>query len=1102
MKKIFVLFLVLCTALTMCISAQASPIHARVNLYSSKTLPTSNGGTSLPFRISDGKVIAQVIESEDIIQSISIKTASYANNIGGILLQVYRWDGNYSKSVSGKVLASQEFIDFADNAFLTIDLNDKNISGKILLTAKGTKEDVAIWCCDRLLPAFLDGVDLEGRSAIVTYQVRQTINKKLTSEICADAYAGVYIQNPEAISNAEIKEIEKTVNDEKVFVPAISPKAANYYVEYPVDFGPTSPKGAIIDVYNDVFDVAKIQIIADNPVDGEILCEYHVEIKEGAINTWEEISAKINTKLTGKHFIYLTGDVDAVRTAGIKFTKETPEDSKDEIRLKNFEATKEFEIIDTYSDTWTAVDLLGRKLADYEEAGAQNSDKQVGIFFWTWHANKIRQNGGRIVSNQKVINSYPGPESDIKNDFYYSRWSKGLGSWNESIYGNYNGYDEWVMRKQMELLAAVGVDGVFFDTTNSINVFTGGYMRLAKTMHEMHIDGIQTPGMSFVLPFGNLDYNYAAITRLWESMYSSGLYSDTWYYFDGKPILMGYHDKFKQKTSIPDIDKQNEDILNFFTFRPSQGSYFVGPARDDHWPWLEVYPQHAYGESDKYGCECVSVGVAMNAGPNGLDAMNGKDIFGRSYTYKDGYSKLSETSKYYGYNFREQWDRARELNPEFVFITGWNEWVVGHQEVWGQGTKGAFADQYNDEYSRDIEPTKGEMKDVYYYLLADEIRKFKGVRPTPEASAEVSIDINGGFEQWTEVGPNFIGYKGGTAPRDSYIQGTSSIRITNNTGRNDIVLSKVARDSENLYFYVKTAEAMTSYLDPSWMRLLINTDRTYKTGWEGYDFILNRISPTENKAILEKWSGKEIEDWKWEIAAEVDYKLSGNEMMIKIPRSVLGVISDVVDIEFKWNDNMQVQGDIMDVYTNGDTAPVGRFAYHYITDNSKAKKTVDEPVDPATKFEHYGRRFLIMALGENNAYAYGEKVKIDEQSDVTAPMIIKDKTMVPVRFLSESLGATVTWDDVTKTVTIAYEGKRVRLTLGSAEIRIEREKRTLQSPATEIDNRIYVPLRDIVEALGIPCHWVEPGIILVGPEDEYAKLYTNGNIDRLIEKFN
>jgi len=43
----------------------------------------------------------------------------------------------------------------------------------------------------------------------------------------------------------------------------------------------------------------------------------------------------------------------------------------------------------------------------------------------------------------------------------------------------------------------------------------------------------------------------------------------------------------------------------------------------------------------------------------------------------------------------------------------------------------------------------------------------------------------------------------------------------------------------------------------------------------------------------------------------------------------MGLSGNGVDIEFKWNDNMQDNGNIMDFYVNGDTAPGGRFNYVY-----------------------------------------------------------------------------------------------------------------------------------------------------------------------------
>ena len=155
-----------------------------------------------------------------------------------------------------------------------------------------------------------------------------------------------------------------------------------------------------------------------------------------------------------------------------------------------------------------------------------------------------------------------------------------------------------------------------------------------------------------------------------------------------------------------------------------------------------------------------------------------------------------------------------------------------------------------------------------------------------------------------------------TAPRTHYVD---------NTGRNDIVGAKVARDGESLYFYVETAEALSPKTDPHWMQLFIDVDRDKATGWNGYDFVVNRVSPKGSEAVLEK----NIQGiWMWEDAAKVKFFTKDNVLVVRIPRAVLG-IGEKVDFEFKWNDNMQKEGDIMDFYVSGDTAPGGRFNFVY-----------------------------------------------------------------------------------------------------------------------------------------------------------------------------
>ena len=120
-------------------------------------------------------------------------------------------------------------------------------------------------------------------------------------------------------------------------------------------------------------------------------------------------------------------------------------------------------------------------------------------------------------------------------------------------------------------------------------------------------------------------------------------------------------------------------IADFFTFRPGQPDYVDGPTRNDQWGWLEVYPQHGYVKSPDGDFEQVAVGIAQNTSPDRkghCGAFNVKDAYGRNFSVRNGFDPRVD-GYLYGWNFDEQWERAYELDPELVFVTGWNEFIAG-----------------------------------------------------------------------------------------------------------------------------------------------------------------------------------------------------------------------------------------------------------------------------------------------------------------------------------------------------------------------------------------------------------------------------------------
>ena len=149
----------------------------------------------------------------------------------------------------------------------------------------------------------------------------------------------------------------------------------------------------------------------------------------------------------------------------------------------------------------------------------------------------------------------------------------------------------------------------------------------------------------------------------------------------------------------------------------------------------------------------------------------------------------------------------------------------------------------------------------------------------------------------------------------------------NQTGRNDLQVCKVARDENNLYFYVQCREPITLTPGANGLYLLIDADQKHETGWEGFEFLVNRSAENRRQTWLEKHQG----GWQWQRACPVRYRVAGRELQLAIPRADLGLPRDssAVSIDFKWIDNLQHPDDIMDVYLSGDVAPEGRFKFRY-----------------------------------------------------------------------------------------------------------------------------------------------------------------------------
>lgn len=556
-------------------------------------------------------------------------------------------------------------------------------------------------------------------------------------------------------------------------------------------------------------------------------------------------------------------------------------------------------LIDNYADTWVGVDNIGRKIGYTTDP---RPDRKIVMFYFLWLGPDAH--GGGPWDITRILATDPSAIEDRSS----SLWGP-VGAahhWGEPLFGFYNSADPWVLRKHAEMLADAGVDVLIFDTSNK-ETYPESYLALMEAFSAERAAGNRTPAIAFLAPFWDPN---STVSQLWKDIYSKGLHKDLWFLMNGKPFILA------------DPAKVDPALKNAFTFRKPQPSYFEGPTGPNMWSWLEVAPQHVFrntlGEKEE-----MSVGVAQNAADGKLSAMSHPRSLGRSY--HKGKWETAPGAELQGFNFAEQWENALKEDPKFVFVTGWNEWIAGRfNEFAGYTAPVIFVDEFDQEHSRDIEPMKGGHGDDYYYELVEFARRYKGSRKPPQAGAQKTIDLRGGFDQWDSVSPEYRDEAGDTFVRD-YPAYNSATRLTNRTGRNDLVRMKVSRDSSFLYFYAQTRDAISPHSDPHWMTLFIDADRNHSTGWEGYDFLINHHLKDSHTTVLERTGN----GWNWEPVCDIEYRVAGNQIMIKVPRKALGLSKEPVEFEFKWADNWQDDDSIDEFTVNGDAAPPGRFNYLY-----------------------------------------------------------------------------------------------------------------------------------------------------------------------------
>ena len=110
--------------------------------------------------------------------------------------------------------------------------------------------------------------------------------------------------------------------------------------------------------------------------------------------------------------------------------------------------------------------------------------------------------------------------------------------------------------------------------------------------------------------------------------------------WERKPFILAY----------PQFFQHNPEILNFFTFRTPQPSYFVGPTRANQWGWLEVFSQHIF-YNNANASEQMTVRIAQNAVGNRFGSMS--EVGARGSSFHNNTIPSGNTLTPYGLNIQE-----------------------------------------------------------------------------------------------------------------------------------------------------------------------------------------------------------------------------------------------------------------------------------------------------------------------------------------------------------------------------------------------------------------------------------------------------------------
>lgn len=151
---------------------------------------------------------------------------------------------------------------------------------------------------------------------------------------------------------------------------------------------------------------------------------------------------------------------------------------------------------------------------------------------------------------------------------------------------------------------------------------------------------------------------------------------------------------------------------------------------------------------------------------------------------------------------------------------------------------------------------------------------------------------------------------------------------------------------------------------------------------------------------------------------------------------------------------------------------------------TKPQVTPDESQVNTMTSEERKKDVICMKIGKGTTITYGKKQLIDEKNPNVVPYIKEDRTMAPLRFVSEQLGADVLWESGWNGCIVKKGNTEIKFTFGSAEFFVNGKSFVYDAQIEIIHDRTMVPVRLFAEHLGCDVYWEKiNSLVIISPLD-------------------